>query len=211
MVEELQLNLKNPAVLASLAILALVYSNIIKVRQQKPFTSLIQVQNISYVSGIIASSPSKNTKGTSYSSQINLDFINGNLTKEKSLFSASGCVQIQIPSSLVESFSPGKLYTASDKGFLVESGAHVLCRGKWSAQKGIFIVSSIDSCKYKKNIFGKIDYLRALCRLYFKRIMYSWGSAGALILSLLSGSRDFLSESVRVNFKIGRASCRERV
>jgi len=202
-VEELQLNLKNPAILASLVVLVLVYSNIIKIRQQKPFTSLLQVQNLNYVCGTIASSPSKNTKGTFYSSQINLDFISGNITKEKekSFFSASGTIQIQIPSSLVESFSPGKLFTASDKGFLVESGANVLFSGKWSQEKSSFIVNKIDSCEYKKNVFGKIDYIRALCRLVFKRLMFSWGSAGALILSLLSGSRDFLSESVRVNFK----------
>ena len=202
MVEELQLNLKNPAVLASLVILVLAYSNIIKIKQQKPFTSLMQVQNISCVSGTITSSPSKNTKGTSYSSQMQLDSVKGFLADEyESSFCASGSLQVQMPTSIVESFTPEGLYSTSSTGFLIESGAHVLFTGKWSAKKNLFVVSGIESCGYKKNLLGKIDYLRALCRLYFKRIMYSWGSAGALILSLLSGSRDFLSEKVRNNFK----------
>ena len=47
---------------------------------------------------------------------------------------------------------------------------------------------------------------RALCRLYFKRMMFAWGSAGGLLLALLCGARDFTESETADAFRMAGLS-----
>lgn len=43
--------------------------------------------------------------------------------------------------------------------------------------------------------------MRALCRLHFKRLMYSWGSGGGLLLALLCGAREYTEAATAEAFR----------
>lgn len=192
--------------MAAGACILLLYTGIVPCINRHSFKSLGEVSNLCSLAGSISSNPSVNSEGTFYSSTLDsksssfLYKIN-NSKESKIESSATGRISILIPSQFVEVYSPGKLFSISNDGMLIETGAFITCNGSWSVRDNAFVISSIESCCYKNTVAGAIDHFRAVCRLFFKRLMYSWGSAGALILSLLSGSRDYLSKSVRDGFK----------
>lgn len=202
MVNFLKKYFSQPFFIAALLCLILFYSGIVKVKDRNAYYSLISRQKICHMNGIIDSTPSLSTDGSVYSTSIKVTSVNTKLKlSDENNFSAQGILKVQFPSEQIQSFMPGKLFSLSEGNILLEKGAQISCRGKWSDSMNVFQITDIDSCYYKKTLKGKFDYIRALCRLFFKRLMYSWGSAGALILSLLSGSRDYLSENIRQNFK----------
>ncbi|MBO7639872.1 MAG: ComEC/Rec2 family competence protein, partial [Treponema sp.] len=117
------------------------------------------------------------------------------------LSDASGTVKLWIPSKIVEAVYPGKLYSLSGKTALIENGENVICHGSWNSDYECFIVSSLDYLGYNSGFWGTVEHFRAMCRLIFKRLMFSWANAGGLILSLLSGSREYLGENVADSFR----------
>lgn len=197
MVEEFSSALKQPLIIAAAICIIVLYSGIVPCRSDCQFNSLGEQNKIKGVSGFISSSPSINSDGSFYSTSLKAD----SATFKSFSSSASGTMQIMIPSSLIESFAPGKLFSLARKVMIFESGAYIACSGSWSTQNNMFVVSTVEQCRYDDSFKGRISYFRALCRLLFKRLMYSWGEAGALILSLLSGSRDYLSTKVKDNFR----------
>ena len=143
------------------------------------------------------STPVKISSGKYYSANLSVN----KLYSKTSNSSAFGTIKVYIPTEMVESYFPGKLFSlAKNKGaFIYEAGASYTFQGKFS--KDGFYVKECSSCSWPTNLFGKIDYFRALCRLHFKRLMYKWGQGGGLLLALLSGSKEYTESTTSDAFK----------
>ena len=188
----------NPIFLSVIFLYIIFYSNLFSISFQKSYDSVFYKDDIIEISGKLLSSPVKSSSGKNYSANFELSSVK-NLKNSKA--SAIGKSTILIPSILVEAHFPGKLYTLINKknAFLYEAGGNYTFRGRFFGD--FFIVENCLENTWEKNIFGKIDYFRALCRLQFKRLMHSWNGAGGLLLSLLSGQREYTEFSVSESFK----------
>lgn len=187
-----------PVVLAVLICLIVFYSGLCKTPSRYPFISLISKDKVTGITGTILSSPVKSNSGKYYTSL--LSAIETSTSKgEKS--SSKGRIIVYIPSEIVESFYPGKLYSkAKAKGaYLFEAGGIYSFSGKFT--KNGFVSSACNSCSWQNTITGKIDFFRALCRLQIKRLMYGWGEAGGLLLALLCGSKEYTNEETSNAFR----------
>lgn len=190
--------LNKPFFLATLICLFIFYSGLFNIPERSPFGSLLKPQNITEISGIILSTPVKGSSGKYYSSKFQVTAVG---TEKGEASSAKGILKIYIPSNLTEAYFPGKLYSPSVKKgtYLYEAGGSYTFSGTFR-QNGFYITECHNSF-WENNLYGKIDYFRALCRLQFKRLMYSWGNAGGLLLALLSGAREYTEASVSESFK----------
>ena len=61
----------------------------------------------------------------------------------------------------------------------------------------VFIAETTSFAGWKNGICR----LRALSRLYLKRVLYAWGDAGGLLLALVSGSREYTDEKLAQAFQ----------
>lgn len=159
--------------------------------------SLFPGRDITGLEGIICENPVKSKKyGGTYRTVIS---VYRNQCGEASC-TARGKAVVYIPQAFVEAFFPGKLYTKAggSNGVLAENGAvvHVEVRPKADG----FLVITCESLGWKKGLAGKIDRVRSLCRLQFRRIMYAWDEAGGLLLALLSGAREYTEREVADSF-----------
>ena len=114
--------------------------------------------------------------------------------------SASGTVKVFIPSEMAEVYLPGKLYSVANGAFFEAGGLYSL-KGHFSNDGQSFYVERCLSSGFPHTFYGRLDYFRALCRLQFKRLMYSWGSAGGLLLALLCGAKEYTSSEISLGFK----------
>lgn len=177
------------------------YTGIIPVAEKNPYSSLLPKEKLKRIEGRIAAPLSISSDGKFYSAPVEIYECSGSLIRKDSVFSASGKIKTQIASEEIQACMPGKLFSSSSNGRLIEKGAVISASGYWNEWNETFRIVKISECNYENNIKGKMNRMRALCRLYFKRLMYSWGSAGAFILSLLSGSRDYLDKDIKECFK----------
>lgn len=200
MVKQFREYFSNPFVWAALICAVLIYSGAVVPFSRLEFNCL--VQNPVYLCGRISSNPVKTSGGKYYTASISVVEAGSENPEIKS--SCSGNVKALIPSSLVESLYPGRLYSSGKgKGVLIEKNEALLLHGKFSESGEIFIVSSVNETSLSNgSSFGNWFYRkRALYRLALKRLLYSWGDAGGLVLSLLSGSREYLDTDLSVGFK----------
>lgn len=159
--------------------------------------SLLNQNQITKIYCYMENSPVKVSSGKSYLCKARLIEIEDNKGLKSS---AQGRISLLIPCNLVEAYYPGKLYSiANGNNHLYEAGSYYSFEGKLS--NGFFQVQKCLNSYWPKNIYGRVDYFRSLCRLQFKRMMYAWGKAGALFLSLLSGSREYLETKVGELFR----------
>lgn len=195
-----------PFTLAALLCALLIYTGIIPVRERNPFCSPVPLNEIDSICGTVCTNPSRNSTGKFYYVKLDVESLKAgqlieNGKKDITLhFETSGKISLMIPSSEVESLYPGKLYSLAGKKNLVEQGEKIFCKGKWNNKTGSFCVSSIEYMGGESSLKGNIMHFRAICRLVFKRLLYAWGSAGGLILSLLSGSREYTEEGLGISF-----------
>lgn len=61
----------------------------------------------------------------------------------------------------------------------------------------VFIAETTSFAGWKNGVCR----LRALSRLYLKRVLYAWGDAGGLLLALVSGSREYTDEKLAQAFQ----------
>lgn len=201
MAVRLQNYLKKPVFISAILCAFLFYSKIVPLPRENSFCSLINKADICEISGIIISSPAKTSNGKYYSADFSLQ---NTFDKGGKSSSAKGKLKIFIPSEIAEVYNPGKLYSASftnnqKKAFLYEKGAYCTFYGKITTLG--FFASSCEQCFWQVGVEGRLQYFRALCRLHFKRLMYGWGSAGGLLLALLSGARDYTEASTQEAFR----------
>ncbi len=193
--------LKKPVVLSSLICGFLIFSGLIKVKTSNPYKSAIAVEQINTVYGTICSNPVKISSGKFYMIDLDIDKVEKSRENSKIEAEGSGIIKVLLPSEIVESVYPGKLYSLTGKKILAEKGENIICQGNWSKNYMAFIAQDIKALGHQQGIIGQIVHLRAICRLIFKRLLFSWGAAGGLILSLLSGSREYTEESIAKAFK----------
>ncbi len=199
----------SPSVIAAISLAILIYCFNIPLKTTK-LASLIEFKDITHVSGIITSNPSKTQSNKYYSVNATID----SCTSRNKVSSASGTIQLLIPIHIVEALYPGKLYSkqGSINGIsipIIEKGLGFSAQVKALAQNStvktsssLFILETIDSFYWK----NKIDSFRAICRLEFKRLLYAWGDAGGLLLALLSGSREYTDPNLSEAFRLAGLS-----
>lgn len=211
--------LKNPLFVSALISVLVIYTGVFgicKVPVKNRLQSVIPKSKIDCVSGVICSSPAKISSGKYYSANMKVCSVSSGKKDAQNLWgSATGIINVYIPSEIVESLFPGKLYSKSKQNEIIESGTRLDLYGNFAnGEDGAdsadrFFSSSVknygfvevENCGVLENIFQKIRRVRALGRLQFKRLMYSWKDAGGLLLALLSGSREYTEPTVSKAFK----------
>lgn len=186
-----------PVFLASLICIFFFYSGLFKIPERNSLNSLLKTSQTNSISGTLLSTPLKNSSGKYYSALLKVH----NMQAAQASSSAFGNIKVYIPSEMVESFFPGKLFSLAKKkgAFIYEAGADYHFQGRFSSCE--FYVNKCLSCSWPNTFTGKIDYFRALCRLHFKRLMYKWGNGGGLLLALLSGSKEYTESKTSEAFK----------
>ena len=210
------------AVILALAL----YARFVKPADPHAFRCCMPLDKTGTVSGIVASNPSKTSSGRFYSLLLDAERAG---SADMSC-SARGRVRLLVPSELVEALYPGKLFSLSKKDVPVEQGARLVCtvrrieessaadtppstsaggarsasaataaRGSKSDTPSVpvFIAETTSFAGWKNGICR----LRALSRLYLKRVLYAWGDAGGLLLALVSGSREYTDEKLAQAFQ----------
>ena len=186
----------NSVFLAALICILVFYSGLIKLKDRNSFYSLIRPAQVDFLSGQMISSPAKTSNGKYYSGKLKV-WCSGN---DFVMSSASGNVKVFIPSDMAEVYLPGKLYSVANGAFFEAGGLYSL-KGHFSSNGQSFYVEHCLSSGFPHTFYGRLDYFRALCRLQFKRLMYSWGNAGGLLLALLCGAKEYTSSEISLGFK----------
>ncbi len=196
----------NPLVLAALCTALLLYGGILKTKQRYALRSLFDETEILSVSGSIVSNPVRVNAGTFYRADVALEGVE---TRGGARSSARGIVCVLIPAEIAEAYMPGKLYTRSVRAVsgrgsgdvpVCESGANISFCGHFS-QRGVFISETAEALPEKSGVLFCVMKARRITRMHFRRLMFSWGAAGGLILALLSGMREYTEADFSVAFK----------
>ena len=187
--------------IAALICIILFYSGIIKVQDRNRFVCFVSAQDITGLSGQLISSPAKCSDGKFYKSKFKVHYAQ---TENGTRAQGKGYLAVYIPCEEVEAFYPGKLYSKAAKGtgaFLWEAGGFYNVKGNSSRDGKSFYITECKNGVFPATFYGRFDYARALCRLQFKRLMYSWGAAGGLLLALLCGAKEYTSSQISLSFR----------
>ena len=189
--------------LAALICIILFYSGRVKVSNKNYFYSLISPDQISFIEGSLISSPVKSSNNDYYSGRFKVNYC---YSKNGIKSGARGELKIYIPARDFEALLPGKLYSnaclnRNQKATLWEAGGIYSLRGSFNSAANSFYISQCSDSYFPKTLYGRLDYFRALCRLQFKRLMYSWGAAGGLLLALLCAAKEYTSSDISLSFK----------
>ena len=226
MVEQKTIFTLPPVRIAAVILALALYARFVKPADPHAFRCCMPLDKTGTVSGIVASNPSKTSSGRFYSLLLDAERAG---SADMSC-SARGRVRLLVPSELVEALYPGKLFSLSKKDVPVEQGARLVCtvrrieessaadtppstsaggarsasaataaRGSKSDTPSVpvFIAETTSFAGWKNGICR----LRALSRLYLKRVLYAWGDAGGLLLALVSGSREYTDEKLAQAFQ----------
>ncbi len=202
MKEDLISYAKNPIIITSILLCIFFYTGIIKLPQEDIY--YFNFENVTSISGFIDSNPVKKTNGY-YKCKIKLESARGILDKKEIDSSAYGKITAWIPQEIVEANYPGKLYTLSNySNAIIEKNERVKITGK--IYKNIFLAKDVECLEKEKSFINSIYSLRTKARLAFKRLMYSWGKAGGLVLSLLCGTSEYIEEGINEKFRLAGLS-----
>lgn len=178
---------------------ALVYYSLSSyIPERHPFISNLESLNITHAEFICKSNPEK--RGDVYVVLAQCTKVYKKDTSEEFSSQASGTVLLYVPSSIVESYYPGKLYSKTSSKAIFEKGSIIYSAVKVFITKSNSTAFRIESAS-QLNWTSKVSCVRALLRLQFKRLMYAWDASGGLLLALLCGSREYLEEDVSIGFR----------
>ena len=180
----------NCIILSALCCAVIFYGRFLPLKAAKPYRSLLPLNSVSSLDGSVASNPTKLSSGRFYAVDFAVNTVAGTVGSSSVKAAAYGSVPVYIPTSIVESLYPGRLYT---QGILVEKGERMEFFGSWNEKKKLFIVEKATYKQYSYSFWGSLCHFRALCRLSFKRFLFPWGKAGGLLLALFSGTREYTS------------------
>ncbi|MBR5645541.1 MAG: ComEC/Rec2 family competence protein [Treponema sp.] len=189
---------KNSFILAALILVFILYSNLIHIPQKNRFTCPFTEDSICAVYGQLKTSPNRLSNGKYYSSTIKSYYIKN---RNNQFSNSHGNIKVFIPSESVEAYFPGKLFSksADSKAAIYETGGIYYLTGKM--KNDVFYVENCNSYYFEKSLKGKISYIRAMARLEFKRLMYSWKNAGGFLLALLSGAKEYTEQFMSDAFR----------
>ncbi len=197
--------LYNPLFVSAVSVCVLLFFGIVRSSEKNNFISLFDPSEITRLEGFLSSNPVKTKVFDSYKADFAVEKC---FLRDGSYSLCRGKVLLYIPKEDVEKFYPGKLYTSAGKSsedVLFENGARMTVSAKktdFYGGKESFLVLDARCLGWKGNSFFRAFYrFRGLCRLQFKRLMYSWGSAGGFLLALFSGSREYSEDDVSLAFK----------
>ena len=195
--------LQNPVFLAAFICAVLFYSNILHIADREEFKCLLNYDSITELNGVLSSNPVKTASGAYYSAR---SLVSEVQTSSGSKGSAKGSVCVYVPASFIEALYPGKIYTkVKNESILFEQGVSLKLKVRFLPDnrnsKPTFIVESATSEGFENSLWGKFRALRARSRIQFKRLMYGWKGAGALLLALLSGSREYTEDGLADAFR----------
>ena len=193
--------LKSPFLISALACAFFLYAFTLPSMSGKRPEIPASMDCLKSISGSVSLNPSKSGSGKTYSTEIALSSVGMVSGGAEFRSEASGKIKVMIPSSIVEAVYPGKLHSVSSSAVLIENGEKISCTGVWSDSIGAFMAESVTYEGYDDSFWGVISHFRAVCRLMFKRLMFSWGHAGGLLLSLLSGAREYLEDGLGDSFR----------
>lgn len=205
----------HPLKAAALILAVLLYTGLVKRADPFVFRSAFDVKSLTSVQGTAASNPVKTASGRFYSLLFNAESVESATGKAE----AAGRIKLLIPAETVEALYPGKLFSLTGDAVPVEEGARLVCTGytldseqsSVSAEKDgtgkilalpqppmpVFIAQDTSFLGWKNGL----SRIRALFRLYLKRMLYAWGEAGGLVLALMSGSREYTDAALAEAFK----------
>ena len=188
----------NSILLSAILVSIIIYSGLLQIKRNDTVKGLLNNSEIQILEGKLISSPVKTSNGKYYSTILKTKSA---ITIQNQYSSIYGNIKIFIPSEMVEAFYPGKLYSSSRKSgaYLWEKGGNYIVEG-FLTNNGFYITKCFYGA-FNINVIGRINYVRALARLQFKRMMYVWRDAGGLFLALLSGSKEYAEEDTISNFK----------
>ena len=189
--------------IAAIICIILFYSGLVKAADKNKFSSMFPTAQIEMLKGSLISSPVKTSDGNYYSARMKICSVRA---KNGALSDALGNVQVFIPAAAVEAFFPGKLYSKAvaetfSYACLWEAGGIYTVNGSFNKTQDKFYIESCINSYFPQTVTGRLDYIRALCRLQFKRLMFSWGIAGGLLLALLCGAKEYTSSEISLCFK----------
>ena len=186
-----------------IVLLFIFYSPLFNIKLDRGVFCLTDLHKINKIDGKITSSPVKCSNEKYYSTNILLNKVS---TKSNETFSCNGLIKVYIPAKIIEAYFPEKLYSSSHskKNCIYETGGQYCLSGFY--KNNSFYVSECLSNSWENSLKGKIEYLRAMCRLQFKRCLASWGSAGGLLLALLCGSREYTDTNISNAFQLSGLS-----
>lgn len=189
---------QKPVFISTIICIFIFYSGLFTIPEKNPYNSIIKKENVIKISGQIMNSPGKSSSGKTYSCKF---LINCVQDKSGIVSKANGVITAYIPVQMAEAFFPGKLYSSAKKKgtYVYETGAFYTFTGSFTDIG--FIVEKCTGGWWPDGFYGKADYFRAMCRLQFKRLMYSWGEAGGLLLALLCGAREYTNVETATAFK----------
>lgn len=114
----------------------------------------------------------------------------------------SGLIKILIPSDAVEAFFPGKLYSSVKNGSSAVYDFYTPASVKGSfLDKELFLCNFISKTKENNTILEKIFSFRTNNRINLKRLMFAWGGAGALLMALLTGMKEYTDKNIAMQFR----------
>lgn len=187
----------DPVILAAVFSALMLYSGTVKAKGREEFSSLLQKDRIVSISGILSSDAVKKGRSDVYKVRL---LPETSCDNTGNISTCRGNVEAYIPAYMAEAFMPGKLYTSDSKqvNFVFESGETIKLYGKFG-RNGIFYADRGNRIELENKhckIFSAILRFRSVCRMNFRRIMYSWSDAGGLFLALLSGIREYAEEDL---------------
>ncbi len=193
---------RNPLCIAAAALAVLYYGGMMPCSRAKPCRSLLPLEAADSVCGTISSNPVKTASGHSYVSQLRLSSVEGQAAGACIRSQAEGCISVLLPVRFVESRYPGRIAARTGaQGLCCEAGARLCCSGRWEPESGLFLVSTVSDGSFPAGIAGTIARFRAACRIAFRRLLYGWGDAGGLALSLLAGAREYTEPELGDSFR----------
>ena len=219
-----------PVRIAAVILVLAVYARLVKPADPHAFRCCMPLDKLGSVSGLVASNPSKTSSGRFYSLLLDAERAGSadmscSVRGRVRLLVPSELVEALYPGKLFslskkdvpveqgarlvctvrrvkESSDAGTPPSTSAGGAMSASAA----RGAKSGTRGIkagtpsvpvFIAETTSFAGWKNGICR----LRALSRLYLKRVLYAWGDAGGLLLALVSGSREYTDEKLAQAFQ----------
>ncbi len=183
--------------LSAILFAVLFYLGIIKTKESFYFNSLLKTENIIFLKGKIISNPVKNEQKKIYKTSFKPDFALDSTGKSSE---CDGLVLLEIPENFVEAYFPGKLYTqAKNNALICEQNFKIDVYGNFKGNT--FYVKQAVQGKKEHSLFNKIQYIRGLCRIHFRRLMYSWGKPGGFFMALISGIKEYAEPSLCKDFK----------
>ncbi|MGP1458422.1 MAG: ComEC/Rec2 family competence protein [Treponema sp.] len=189
----------NPLIGAALLFALLAYGRLLKLPAKDDFKCLLSTSCIFRLTGTQSSNAVKSASSSAYTAQFSPSSAE---TDEGAVCQCRGNVKIVLPAAFVESYFPGKLYSAAKNGGIVcENGARLELIGSFSKDGSAFFVKSARALGWGSSLFSKILRFRAACRMQFRRMLYAWGDAGGLLLALLSGMREYADKTVSSSFR----------